>query len=686
MSFPGLANNDFLVNLLALQQDGREAISAPANWTRSKPLLEVQTPIDLVVEDLSTGILRGATGNSEGRWHFFVGSPGNGKSAAIGRLCRTLLQSRGCRVLDEQSRPIANLGATDIPYALDVFEGSNAYPSARIVQDASVVANPFAPNADPSAELTATLEFAWKRGISLVVCTNRGVIEKVLRDGGQIPSVSETPWFAAILRLFSKTAPEPANPQETLAFDAAKKVYAAARLSSTSLDNRSLVIGSGTFEEILKAAADSRQWQACGTCVAKSMCPFRANREWLSDAGSRESFLVLLRRAEALSGQIIVFREALALVSLLLAGCPRDYGATHPCHWVQEKVFAGDWFALAMRRFYMCLFAGHTRNGLESNPDVGERQLQGLRAIHPHLGSTTPAARALNHVLSGRPPATDLGVGRLLSREGVFSELAPWREPLPQGFADKWDGDYAQVRNLGVPQVGPLELECLTTWAAIEDAIASKADHLSVAANWGLRRWSSTFLLALGACVDRVTAWDDELEESVVYLTILKKAPAARSLPERRKVEELDKRLNDVLSPQPPSAIGGATVALSDFVTLSGSWVERNLRPHAVPASESSALGVPIEFGERDGPRKRERALLPVSVLIWLLRKANTGLDSRCIPLSHLTGVSSARARAAARGQYAVAERDVELVVAAADGRTIYRLTRLDGDVDVSCE
>ena len=49
--------NDYLLELLALQQDGRQAISAPSNWTTQIPLLDVQTDVDEIVDDLSDAIL-----------------------------------------------------------------------------------------------------------------------------------------------------------------------------------------------------------------------------------------------------------------------------------------------------------------------------------------------------------------------------------------------------------------------------------------------------------------------------------------------------------------------------------------------------------------------------------------------------------------------------------------------------
>lgn len=87
---PDVMRNNFLVELLALQQDGKQAISSPSNWINQKPLLEVPTKLDEIIEELGNAILSKKGNNTIARWHFFIGSPGNGKSAAVGKLCRFL--------------------------------------------------------------------------------------------------------------------------------------------------------------------------------------------------------------------------------------------------------------------------------------------------------------------------------------------------------------------------------------------------------------------------------------------------------------------------------------------------------------------------------------------------------------------------------------------------------------------
>ena len=146
------AQNDFLLELLALQQDGRHAISAPTNWTHD-PLLDIRTEVDAIVDELQGATLVGGNGTDTARWHFFIGSPGNGKSAAMGKLCRRFISSYECQVQDEDGVALADLEPAAIPYAINVYEDGNKFATAQIVQDASVVRNPFSPNVDPATEL-----------------------------------------------------------------------------------------------------------------------------------------------------------------------------------------------------------------------------------------------------------------------------------------------------------------------------------------------------------------------------------------------------------------------------------------------------------------------------------------------------------------------------------------------------
>jgi len=672
--------NDFLVDLLALQQDGKQAISAPTNWTTQEPLLEVWTEIDDIVEELGTSILLDGNRNKPARWHFFIGSPGNGKSAAMGKLCRYLLQERGCQIKDEQGCPIQELQSTAVPYALDVYEGDNKYVSARIVQDASVVRNPFSPNVDPGSELVSTLQDAWRKGISLIICTNRGVLEKAHRDNHTNGEVNKEPWFKILASIVQSTPTIREELEREWDFRGRKPVFPRVKITYSHLDNRSLLLGKDIFDRLIQKAVDPVHWEACSKCSVKDLCPFKGNRDWLHSLSGREKFLAVLRRAEAFSGQIIVFREALALISLILAGCPRDYGNDHPCTWVKGKAESGDVFSLASRRIYMSLFASFAPFGLEPTPSLRKRQIDAFRRLEEEIRENGQEFKAiLGRVIRGQPPSTDVGTTRLLDEEGILAQIDPCRESLPSSFWDIWDGDYRLIQENDNPLLTTIERRCAEVWAFLEQAMESIHDHTVFEAHWALRRWGSNFLLHLGALIEGRTAWAKELDEFLQLLEVAVKPPESRSIEEKRSLRELDERLEALLDTASNGRREPGSVQLSEAVTLLGRWVRDKLKPRTVASEQSGSLTLSVEF------EGGERATLGAPMFLWLSRRARGKLDPRCFPPELLAGAVDARIRAAAKGKYAFEDNDVELVIAS--GRDeIFRLVRLDGEVDVRHE
>jgi len=675
---PSETRNDFLVSLLALQQDGRFAISAPTNWTTHEPLLEVATEVDRIIEELRDSILLGNNSNETARWHFFIGSPGNGKSAAMGKLCRQLMRM-GCQVRDEKGDSIADLDPAAIPYALNVYEGSNRFASAQIVQDASVVRNPFSPNVDPASELLRTLKHAWEKGISLVVCTNRGVLEKAHRDNHMDRAVNSTPWFKIVAAIVSTSTAIRGELDNIREFDGRRPVFRKLKVGYSHLDNQSLLLGRVTFERLVEKAVVESNWACCASCSVQGMCPFKANRDWLADETARQKVLLLLTRAEVLSGQIIVFREALAIISLVLAGCPRDYDDTHPCDWVRAKLACNDIFALACRRLYMSLFASYCPYGLETIHDLRRQQLDAFRRLREAISeSNLEAGAALGQVVEGHPPSTDVGVTRLLGENGILASLDPCREALPAEFYDRWDTDFDAVPTDKAPYFTDLERRCLSTWKEMEEALELVADYSVSEGHWALRRWSSNFLLHLGGLLEGRSTWAEELDKFGVLLGLLAKPPQERTTEERRTIRQLDERLEDLLS----AVVGeqdSKMVPLSEAVTLAGRWVREKLRPRTVSSEASGSVSLAIQFeGE-------ERAVFAAPMYLWLSRKVEGRLDARCFPQELLAGVADARARAAAKGKYAFQDNDVELLIDTGAGE-LFKLVRFDGDVDVTYE
>ena len=130
----------FIMKLLDLQQDGNGAISAPSNW-KTPPLLEVQTDLDNIVEILCEEVTTRAGSNKVGRWHFFVGSPGNGKSAIVGKIYRDLKENLDCEFIAQTTEGailFEDLNPGEIPYLIKVQESSHSFACCWLAQDTSV--------------------------------------------------------------------------------------------------------------------------------------------------------------------------------------------------------------------------------------------------------------------------------------------------------------------------------------------------------------------------------------------------------------------------------------------------------------------------------------------------------------------------------------------------------------------
>ncbi len=672
--------NLFLNELISLQQDGKYAISAPANWITQKPLLEVPTRTDSLVNDLTTSILRGDTGNTVARWHFFIGSPGNGKSAVMGKICRNLFNIHSCRIEDENRVSIEDLDINDVPYALRVFEPGNNFASVMIVQDASVVRNPFSADVDPAAEIISTLEDAWEKGISLVVCTNRGVIEKAFRERYLEQNYNTKSWFR-ILRQLMGGGDETAMGDlgDGWNFESSGKVFNKAHVTYYYLDNESLLIGSETFNELISKATAEEHWSDCRDCSSASLCSFKLNRDWLKDDMAKENFIKTLRRAEAISGQVVVFREGLAFLSFILAGCPRDYQGHHPCDWIHKQIAENNIFALAMRRIYMSVFNSFTQFGLENNATLRKQQHEAIGLLRDRIEDEDPEINAiLNHVLQGQPPSTDVGVERLTEAHGVLAEIDPYLEHLPTNFRDAWDSELSVIASREHDLLTEIELRCIEVWIKLEELVEGTSSHESNRCHWALKRWSSNYLLHLGGLLEGRTAWAVELDDFIAIVQTLLKDPSTRSTEEKRRIRELDAHLEKLLVAGMIEYENCNRVPLSEMVTLSGRWVADKLRPRIDASKKTGGLYIPITFHDEEITSLNARAFL------WLNRHLNQSLDTRCFPLELLAGIIDARIRAAALGDvsYAFDDNDVELNITT-DGEESFTILRFDGDVDI---
>ncbi|WP_157128415.1 hypothetical protein [Cupriavidus sp. USMAA2-4] len=661
-----MANNPFLTKLLALQQDGADAISRPSNWLQ-KPFLEVPTRLHDKVAELAVAVRPPASGHGAGAWHFFVGSPGNGKSACAGMLVRELIK-QGDRVLDAYTNlPLEELTSSgDVPYLLAVSELDKDYPYLFIAQDASVVPHPYDPAADPASALENLLQKAERRGTSLVVCTNRGVVEKAFAHGYQDPSKNNAPWFKA-LRLAVGDART-----ETIHLGKAerKRVFDSLAVGVTVLDGESLLLGSDTFDKLIVAAVGAPDWENCNDCACKPLCPFRANRDWLADNSLRSKFIRLLTHGELLDGQTIVLREARALLSLILAGCPHDYTDGQPCNWVMQKHSEQDVFSLLGRRIYAIIFSSYAPHGIESDSIDAREQLRALKEITTQCAALSQGAKLSLMALidSSRRNSTDVGIQRLLGSEGVFRELDPLADVLPLDFLDLWSEAWPALR-AGGPWVSELEIICFSHWSDLQMALGELPNGPTNAYRW-LSRWITSFTMRAGALVDGVTTFSEDLDALAGILGVS----------DRPTMEQLGmiKSISAILTESLRG--GGEGLTLTPSATLRGEWVgSALLKPRIIHGNANGAttgMSVQLAFGSgADKVRMSTRAF------VWLKRRAERAMSQGTFPDQYLETARDTVSRVAVKSNYDKQD-DIEILVNRIEEQDV-RMIRMYGEVYV---
>jgi hypothetical protein len=619
--------NSFVSQLIQLQQDGKGAISGPRNW-REPPLLEVKTPSDHDCDQLVDALVAPHERlGADARWHWLVGSPGNGKSARLGRLARRL-RDRHLSVVTPDGIDVLAGTEDPLPYMLEVRATGMRFPIAYLVQDASVVRDPFAEECDPARDLAETLADAWARGISMIVCTNWGVLQRLLDLGMKEVEVRNSPWFAAV-----RAANDRASNSVKIHVAPGRRTLAdCIDVTFEYLDNRSLLLRSTDFDALLIEATRAEHWSACTGCPSAFRCPFLANRDDIADADYRQGVLRVLRRAEVMSGQVIVFREAVALVSLLLSGCPNDYRAAgSPCEWVHERSSEENVFALLARRVPALLFGSWAPMGLEPEDNVigrasaRSRQVETLNTLLSEVAHQPLVRSALDSALVQRL-SFDVGVARLLGPQGVLAQLDPALDPLNSRAVDHEAArllDSATSAPRGpTPGLRSLELECVSIWNILSDAAESaQTSPHGVGSYFWLRRWQCRCLGWTCALMTGTTATREELDDYIA--TVAAHVQGGEGV---RRRATLEKALADLLS----SKMDGAfSVPLASSMWLRGEWAKRALRPRLAAPGESvgapTALKVRMSDGALVGTHNAIDVELYAPAYVWLSRRGGGG-------------------------------------------------------------
>jgi hypothetical protein len=157
--------------------------------------------------------------------------------------------------------------------------------------------------------------------------------------------------------------------------------------------------------------------------------------------------------AEVLSGQRLVLREALGLVSLVLVGCPSDFiengNQVHPCDWVQNRIVPGppskpkdtrSLIELIGHRIYEDLFARTAPAGLAIDRATQRRDRWVIERFKLLGAFGESVARALE-MIDGTF-AKQAGPIRLVGASGILLPFDPSKD-------NAWCARYSVVADVG---------------------------------------------------------------------------------------------------------------------------------------------------------------------------------------------------------------------------------------------
>ncbi len=661
--------NDFLLQLLGLQQDGRHSISRPDRWETPVPLAVPTEVSDFLVNHAEEFV--SAEDGEPGRWHFLIGSPGNGKSAAVGDLYRRLTTELDC-----EADPLDS-GQDTLPYRVEVRRRGEKFSRLWLVQDASTIIDPTSGDLDAATQLANELREAQELGVSLVVCANRGVLERVYDQ----PKTDEDWYKRVVTRLVQASGKITGDYLWGLPETRRRRRYSQVKVAAHFLDNQNLLRGTRSpFQALVENAVAAEHWESCASCDAAALCPFLANARSLREGGWTDRLLTVLRRAEAWSGQAIVFREAVSVVGYLLGGCPHDYesaagGPLHPCQWVEESVANSNLVALLGRRIYAAVFGTPEPGGLDENKQVRGEQLRILKAATAALDPMSAGSKMVRGILA-REPSIDVGASRLLGPGGVFRAMDPVRLPSRAGLREAWDLHRALEVVTTLPGSSNLEVQAISCWVDLDRHLEDSTETESREAQRLVTRWASSFLLRLGGFTSpREQVWGENLDSFTKLLT------AAIESPDTEDTLDLLEEASDLVSKALNRRGGEAEGArVSHCLVAAGPAAEQLGSADVVPVTDDPGLALGIAFGDRDTLKPEPAAFMTGQLWAWLSR-VQEGLLPSCLPVALVQGLEIARTRAVTTGDYARAP-NTQLIIEDKDGHR-WRLQRRRGRIRV---
>jgi hypothetical protein len=428
---------------------GREAVAVPRGAAAAGP----RGPFPAGVQDLMDFVVSSYAAEGQApaeQWGFLVGAPGNGKSEAMRELAERL-----------RTGP-----AQDSERAPRRLSGQINGASVVLINDASIPRDDVAGNGSLARDIEEALEEVRTGGRVLMFANvNRGILveernaSKVasstsdvarllawLNDvaAGQDASDPATNYYArnvvtvgerrVVVHVLSLDAlslfePQPSAGERGAALDFSAgddpvvAPYRPVGGLMLAKDARSSAAAAILIKDVVAPA----RWDddTCGSCVARDLCPFRANAAWLADDALRARFLDTFRGAEVAAGRRMTYRDLLAMLATAIIGPSEEEWdeGVHPCKWTSDLAEEGGAVAigkLGRHRIHASIFP-------PPNPSAWRR-----------LGKGPIRRDSLYSVV-----LADFGPDRAGERPGPFA--AGLLKLDPSASVDEWEGLRAAV-------------------------------------------------------------------------------------------------------------------------------------------------------------------------------------------------------------------------------------------------
>ena len=380
---------DFFFAFSGSTKESVKTIGAPGTAWSCNNLVETR-----LLNNLSSLADKMKTECTEPPCVFLVGGPGNGKTGAAEYF---LMKLYGGNTIPEYEKSNGRL----------VFRKriSNTIDGIVVIEDATTVTHASL-RADIQDYALRTDDNSPCRRYAYIACVNRGVLADCINESDEDQYV--TTFMAALSDVVSvgETSPNMWPLAGNRRFqrdsrwsDHIPSVYVWP-MDAESLIDKNLFGGETQNTpgyRLIKSIFEQADCSSCDVCPHSDLCPFRENLLLIKEGKGLLDFLYCLHSFEIVTGNKILFRDILAICSVVFAGDEREYKIikgdrtveASPCEWVAyhanliktgnaHESLASS-FLLTSRRYNQVLFGDYS--------EFSSKDIQGSQGLRNKMAS-----------------------------------------------------------------------------------------------------------------------------------------------------------------------------------------------------------------------------------------------------------------------------------------------------------